>query len=169
MYICNTVASLWMQLIFLVLNGLARCYLVRPFVTFIIMTASSIVFKTAVISCLFMQPACKHHHEHADAPQMAKEYYLEAVQTSENVEKILADLPASDLQKDIIERIKNWEESVIAMDGMPHVHRHSAHKHDHSEKMKLSAQDLIKVQKEWHDSIKAIASDLGNILSQISQ
>ncbi|HPN72028.1 MAG TPA: hypothetical protein PLZ32_21030, partial [Saprospiraceae bacterium] len=68
--------------------------------------------------CIFIQPACNHNHSNNEDLERAKAYYKSALETSENIEKLLDTMVVNDSIRSIfVDRIQQWEESVVEMEG----------------------------------------------------
>ena len=68
-------------------------------------------------------------------------------------------------------RLQYWEENHIEVPGFEHgEHDHSGHNHNHDHshgtEFHLPASDILIIQKEFRDSIKAIKGRLGVLLQQ---
>ena len=120
--------------------------------------------------CIFIQPACKHDHATNKDLEKAKAYYKSALETSENIEKLLDTLVVNDsIRSFFVDRIKQWEESVVEMEGMAHTHKHSEHNHDHKGGYQITDKQMVDVQKAWLDTILTIERDVqksGNAANQ---
>ncbi|MBK8634503.1 MAG: hypothetical protein IPN72_13430 [Saprospiraceae bacterium] len=113
--------------------------------------------------CIFIQPACKHDHATNKDLERAKAYYKSALEASENLERMLDTMVVNDSIRSIfVDRIKQWEESVVEMEGMAHAHKHSEHNHDHKGGYQITDKQMVDVQKAWLDTILTIEMDMKN-------
>jgi hypothetical protein len=120
-------------------------------------------FPTLFLSIvLLFAYACTTTSEDDKLMEEAFNIHEQAMQVAKETKDLLA---STDQNKtglsSIRERLERWEDDLVEVPGFDHDHEHSHdHDHGHHAELELLPEDMLAIQQELLDSIKAIRSDL---------
>ena len=115
-----------------------------------------------LISIVIFSCACSNSNSDEENAllQEANKIHLEAMAVEKEVNKQLKALDQDTFNLDPIkERLKNWDENLIEVPGFEHDHDHD-HDHDHGKALEVLPEDMLIIQQEFLDSIRAIRKDV---------
>lgn len=95
--------------------------------------------------------SCKHDHKPASA-ELQEAYIIQqqALTINNQIDKLGLTLDSA-----VIARRAQWLKSMVEIPGMDHDHSNCSHNHK-PRTISITDAEMIKVQKEWRDSINVI-------------
>lgn len=113
--------------------------------------------------------SCFGGHKHDPILTEAFEIHNQSLAISKEARNALDKITDSDSIKLQLEsRLAQWNENIIEVPGFEHHHDHSHdhghHHHNHST-LELLPTDMLRVQKEFLDSIRIIHTEIQNLSS----
>jgi len=99
----------------------------------------------------------------------------EAIQLFHELKGLLKELEQNEhIAAEAIASIKialqEWEENLVEVPGFAHAHDHDAHAHHHhhhdQQKLKISAEEMLALQKELRENIKQLVADAKTFLQE---
>lgn len=116
--------------------------------------------------------ACSNSNEANPILEEAHKIHLEAMVVEQEVNKQLGAVDQDSFNlAPFKKRLQSWDENLVEVPGFEDDHHHDHdghdhHDHDHGKTLDVLPEDMLNIQQEFLDTIKAIQSDLYNYVKK---